>query len=165
MHVRPFESRDAACLADIFFSAVHDIAAGHYSDEQIRAWAPMIPDPSVFVARNTDGRTLLVAVDENDIPLAYGDLERDGHIDHLYCRPDVAGTGVAVQLYRALEGVAREQQNPLVYVEASEPARRFFGRQGFQVIARREIELGGVRIYNFRMEKQLRPETEEWLPG
>jgi putative acetyltransferase len=30
-------------------------------------------------------------VDEDDEPLAFADLEMDGHIDHLFCRPDAAG--------------------------------------------------------------------------
>lgn len=157
MHIRPFRLGDEARLAVIFHSAIHGIAARHYSPDQVQAWAPQVPDPSRFLARATDGRILLVAVDEHDEPLAYGDVEADGHIDHLFCRPDVAGTGVTARLYAALEAAARARGTALLFTEASEPAKRFFLKQGFEVIERRDFEISGVRIHNFRMEKRLAP--------
>ena len=144
-------------LAALFHAAIHQIAAHHYSAEQVRAWAPQVPDPSRFLARGTDGRTLLVAVDDHDEPLAYGDIEADGHIDHLFCRPDLAGTGVTAKLYEALEEAALTSGISTLFTEASEPARRFFTRRGFQVIERNDFELTGVPIHNFRMKKRLAP--------
>jgi len=157
MHVRPFKEGDETRLAVLFHAAIHQIAACHYSAEQVRAWAPQVPDPGRFHARGADGRTLLVAVDEHDEPLAYGDVEADGHIDHLFCRPDVAGTGVTARLYEELERAARARGIELLFTEASEPARRFFSKQGFGVIERRDFEIAGVPIHNFRMEKRLAP--------
>lgn len=105
--------------------------------------------------RAADGRLLLVAVDEDDAPLAYGDLEADGHIDHLYCLPDAAGTGVAAALYGEIEAAARARGIARLYTEASEPARRFFLKRGFAVVERNDFEIAGVAIHNFRMEKRL----------
>jgi putative acetyltransferase len=155
MRVRPFRVRDAEALANIFYAAIHEIARKHYSAEQVRAWAPAVPAVERFVARGTDGRTLLVAVDEADRPIAYGDLEPDGHIDHLFCRPDAAGTGVAAAVYAALEQAARDRRLTRLYVEASEPAQRFFLKHGFRTTERNDFELSGVAIHNFRMEKSL----------
>ena len=155
MHIRPFQTGDEAKLAALFHAAIHHIAAQHYSPEQVNAWAPQVPDPARFLARGTDGRTLLVAVDVDDDPLAYGDVESDGHIDHLFCRPDAAGTGITNELYEALEQEARTRGISTLFTEASEPARRFFERRGFQVIERNDFEIGGVPIHNFRMKKRL----------
>jgi putative acetyltransferase len=156
LRVRRFRAGDEADLAEIFFSAIHEIASRHYSAEQVGAWAPQLPAAERFTARAADGRTILVAVDESDRPLAYGDLEADGHIDHLFCRPEVAGSGVAAAVYRALEAEAVGKGIERIYVEASEPARRFFAKQGFEMIERQEFELAGVPIHNFRMEKRLK---------
>lgn len=98
---------------------------------------------------------MFVATDECDEPLAYGDLEADGHIDHLFCRPDVAGTGVTSALYDRLENIGRDLGLQLLYVEASEPARRFFERKGFTALMRREFPIRGVLIHNYYMEKRL----------
>jgi putative acetyltransferase len=155
MIVRPFRPDDAPFLSRIFHSAVHEIGRLHYSAEQVVAWAPAPPGPEDFVRRAGDGRLILVAVDDLDRPLAYGDLESDGHIDHLYCRPDVAGTGVASFLYDRIEEAAVGLGIGRLFVEASEPARRFFLRKGFVVLRRRDFELGNVPIHNFEMEKRL----------
>jgi putative acetyltransferase len=155
MHTRPFRSGDAPALARIFHDAVHRVGGLHYSIEQLKAWAPVVPSPERFVEQAADGRILLVAADDSDRPLAYGDVEKDGHIDHLYCRPDAAGTGVTSALYDRLEAAAKDRGIGRLYVEASEPARRFFLRKSFIVLQRREFTVGGVAIHNFAMEKLL----------
>lgn len=155
MKVRPFQESDAAALAEIFFTAVHEIAGAHYGEEQIQAWAPAIPSADRFLARARDGRTLLVAVDDDDLPIAYGDCEADGHVDHLFCRPGYSRKGVAAALYEELERTVRTAGISRLYVEASEPARRFFEKHGFAVESRNDFEIGGVPIHNWRMAKEL----------
>jgi putative acetyltransferase len=153
--VRPALEQDAAELAALFHASVREIGARHYSREQVRAWSPAPPEPSRFIARMRDGRLFLVAVGAEGSILAYGDVEANGHIDHLYARPDAAGSGVAAQLYERLEQAAREAGIERLFVEASEPAWRFFQRRGFRLIERNEFEIAGVAIHNFRMEKRL----------
>ncbi|PSJ40934.1 GNAT family N-acetyltransferase [Allosphingosinicella deserti] len=155
MPVRAFRPDDAAAIAALFYAAVHEIAGRDYSERQVRAWAPDVPSVDRILRWAGDGRLFLVATDREDAPLAFCDLEADGHIDHLFCRPDVAGIGVASGLYDTLEAAARTQGLALLYVEASEPARRFFLRKDFAVTERRDFEIGGVPIHNYRMEKRL----------
>ena len=159
MRVRPFRSSDAASLAAIFFDAIHEIARSHYSEEQVRAWATAPPPPARYIDRAQDGRVLLVAVNDADEPVAYGDVEADGHIDHLFCRPDAAGTGVTSVLYGHMEAAAVRRGLKRLYVEASEPARRFFLKNGFRVLGRRDFELSGVPLHNFAMEKVITAEV------
>ena len=159
VRIRPFQPEDAPALARLFHDAVHGIAAQHYSPAQVAAWAPAVPDPARFLARGADGRTLLVAEGLDGAPLAYGDVEADGHIDHLFCRPEAAGAGIAARLYAALEAAARERGIARLYTEASEPARRFFERRGFTLLHRRDFELAGVPIHNYAMAKRLAATT------
>lgn len=156
IRIRPFRPDDAPALAVLFFHSVREAALRDYSQTQVEAWAPEIADPSRYTDRAKDGRVFLVAVDAKDEPIAYGDLENDGHIDHLYCRPDYVGRGVASALYNRLEAAARARGMPRLYVEASELARRLFERKGFAVENRREFELRGVAIHNYAMFKNLR---------
>ena len=158
MRVRPFRPSDASTLAAIFFDAIHKIARIHYSEEQVRAWAAAPPPPERYIDRSRDGRILLIAVDDADKPVAYGDVEADGHIDHLFCSPDAAGTGATSFLYDHIEAAARRRGLKRLYVEASEPARRFFLKHRFIVLARRDFEVSGVPIHNFAMEKVISPD-------
>ena len=159
--VRPFRLEDATALASLFHDAIQRIASLHYSPAQIAAWSSEPPDPARFVARGTDGRILLVAEDEAGAPLAYGDVEADGHIDHLFCRPDAAGTGVTAFLYAELERTAASRGIERLYTEASEPARRFFERRGFTLLHRRDFRLADEPMYNYAMEKHIGPRAEE----
>ena len=51
-----------------------------YAEDQVEAWAALAPSAAQIETRAADGRTTLVAVDDEDRPLAFGDLEHDGHI-------------------------------------------------------------------------------------
>jgi putative acetyltransferase len=153
--IRNGREADAKELAALFHASVRQIAAHYYSDDQVRAWSPAQPDGARFVARMADGRTFLVAVAADETIVAYGDLETNGHIDHLYARPDAAGTGVARLVYDRLEQAAHDSGIERLFVEASEPASRFFAKRGFRIIERNDFELDGVPIHNFRMEKLL----------
>lgn len=154
MRIRTYEATDATLLADLSRRSVIELGPRHYTREQVRAWASVLPRPErVHVI--AESRTTLVAVDDEDKPLAFGDLEADGHLDFLYCAPKAAGTGVAGCLYEQLEERARAAGIARLFTEASEGARGLFLRHGFVVIRRRELVVSGVPIHNFAMEKLL----------
>lgn len=153
--IRPFRRDDAPALAEIFFAAIHQVASAYYAPEQIGAWAPRVPEACGFIRRAEDGRALLVAVDGDGRPIAYADVESDGHIDHFYCRPEFTRSGVAATLYQAVEQAARARGITRLHVEASEPALRFFAKRGFETVARNDFDMNGVAIHNYRMAKQL----------
>ncbi len=155
MRIRPFREEDAAALAAIFHASVREAGIRDYTLEQVQAWSPAPPDPARYIQRSLEDRTFLVAVDGDDEPMAYGDLKSDGHIDHLYCRPDVVGTGVASALYDELEAAARARGFSSISVNASEAARRLFLKKGFSVVRRNELIRRGVSIHNYSMEKVL----------
>ena len=155
MRIRPFRRDDAAAVADLFHASVRQGGLRHYTPEQVAAWSPARPDPARFAAREGQ-RVFLVAEDRDGSLLGYGDLEADGHIDHLFCRPDRIGTGIGHALYLAIEAAARAAYLSRLYVEASEAARTLFARHGFSIDARNDIVLNGVAIHNFRMSRTLR---------
>ncbi len=155
MRIRPYEAKDASAIAAIFFDSVRQGALRDYSPAQVAAWAPTMPDMSQVQARAGDGRLVLVAVHSADEPAAYIELEANGHIDHLYCRPDLIGEGLASALYDRVEQEARRRGLTRLYVEASEAARRLFLKKGFVELERRGFQLKGVRLHNYRMEKGL----------
>lgn len=154
MFIRPFEPSDADALAALFHASVRNAGIRDYSAEQVAAWSPSKPDPGRYL-RQAEGRTFLVAVDYDNRPIGYGDLEPDGHIDHLYCRPDLVGTGVGSAIYAAIEATARRGGLALLFVDASEGARRLFERRGFGVDARHDFTIDGVAIHNYRMSKPI----------
>lgn len=153
--IREYQEGDAPMLAQVYYSSVRILGLRRYTPKQVAAWAPELPDPTAWQVRAADGRTTLVALDPAGEVIGYGDLERNGHIDHLYCRPNAAGTGAAQMLLDELVARATTAGIPKLYVEASELARGLFERKGFALVRRRDFELRGVRIHNYAMERRL----------
>jgi putative acetyltransferase len=92
--IRAYQDGDGPIVAQLFYDSVRELGPRRYRSDQVGAWAPASPDPAALHARATDGRITLVAIDAAGEIIAWGDLEHDGHIDNLYCRPHAAGTGV-----------------------------------------------------------------------
>lgn len=155
MFIRLYETKDAASLGGLYVRSVRGIGCRDYSPRQVEAWATLAPAPERLDELSRDGRIRLVAVDDADQPIAFADLELDGHIHFLYCAPEVAGTGVTSALYDHLENAARQRRIIRLYSEASETARGLFLHKGFTVTARRELEINGVQIHNYAVEKLL----------
>lgn len=153
--VRAFQPEDGDVLSELMFRSVRVGARRDYSEEQVQAWLPVPPGRDFMTRRAGDGRTVLVAVDAAGVVAGYGDLEADGHIDHLFVDPAHIGSGVGSRLYDAIEAEARNLGITRLYVEASEPARRLFAVKGFSLDRRNDKELRGVPIHNFSMSKTL----------
>jgi len=153
--IRPYERRDAGGIADVFYRSVREVALSDYTVAQVNAWAPAVPDEEQVHLRCSDGRLVLVAVDEQDRVVAFVDLEPNGHIDRLFCAPEAVGRGIASRLYDGIEAAARDQGIGRLFTEASEVARHFFERKGFTVLERQDRVLRGVPLHNYRMAKSL----------
>jgi putative acetyltransferase len=153
--IREYQDGDGPIMAALFYDAVRELGARRYRSDQVGAWAPGSPDSAALHARATDGRVTLVAIDTAGEIIAWGDLEHNGHIDNLYCRPDAAGTGVAADLLGELLRRASAWGITRVHTAASELARGLFERAGFVLLERRDFELRGVPIHHYAMERSL----------
>ena len=153
--IRAYDPRDAADLADVFFRSVRQVALSDYTAVQVERVGPEPRTAEWAHGEASDGRLVLVAANADDRPVAYIDLEPDGHIDRLFCAPEAAGQGIASRLYDAVEAAAREQGITSLFTEASELARRLFARKGFVIVERQDLVIRGVLIHNYRMAKVL----------
>ena len=152
--VRDYGSEDAASLCRLFFETVRSVNRADYSEEQVRAWAPEVPDAETWHERMS-GRHTLVAEKEGRT-VGFAELEEDGHLDMLYVHKDAVGRGVGSRLYAAVEERARGLGSGRLFTEASITARPFFERRGFAVLGRNVVTQHGVELVNFSMEKDLR---------
>lgn len=156
--IRRYQAGDERQIGDVFERSIKAIGGAHYSKRQVDAWIANAPSIEAIRNRCTDGRTTLVALsDQETTPriLAYIDLEPDGHLDHFYCLAEASQTGIAQALYQHIEELAKAQGIVRLYTEASEAARRFFERHGFTELHRRDLNVQGVAIHNFAMQKNI----------
>jgi GNAT superfamily N-acetyltransferase len=153
--VRDYERGDAEGICRLFYETVHAANLGDYSPEQVRAWAPVLPDPAAWHERMSVRHTLVA--EEGGEVVGFAELEDDGHLDMLYCHKDAVGRGIGSLLYAAVEERARGLGVGRISAEASITARPFFVRHGFAVLRRNTVLRGGIELTNFSMEKALKP--------
>ena len=152
--VRAYQAEDADQLGEVFYASVHGGAARAYDVEQRSAWCPEPPSGSVWRDRLAP-LECVVAENESGI-IGFMCFEPEtGYIDFSYVVPAAMGKGVADALYAVCEGRLRARGIRTLTVQASELARSFFLRHGWQVQSRQEIERRGVMLHNYRMEKHL----------
>jgi putative acetyltransferase len=96
--IRAYEADDACAIARLFYETVRSVNQADYSEEQVEAWAPAVPNKQAWHARMSqpDRRTLVA--EEDDEVVGFAELEDDGHLDMLYLRGDAVGRGVGRRL-------------------------------------------------------------------
>ncbi|MHA3770666.1 GNAT family N-acetyltransferase [Verrucomicrobiota bacterium sgz303538] len=153
MIVRGYVPDDADALADLFTESVHRVACADYSAEQCAAWAPVPPDYERWRSRLSGGRTLVAEMD--GAPAGFATFVEPDCLDLLYVHPDRQRQGVAAELLRKIEGIAREANAPQLTTYGSLTARSFFERSGFSIVRANIVYRRGVEIQNFLMSKPL----------
>jgi N-acetylglutamate synthase-like GNAT family acetyltransferase len=157
--IRDYNANDAPEVTRLFYETVRTVNWADYSDEQVEAWVPSVPDPEEWHARMSARRTLVA--EEGDEVVGFAELEGDGHLDMLYVRKDTVGRGIGRELYQAIEREARSQSLERIFTEASITARPFFERHGFRVVREQTVSRRDVTMTNFAMEKPLSPSNRE----
>jgi putative acetyltransferase len=158
--IRGYEAGDACAIARLFYETVRSVNRADYSEEQVEAWAPVVPDKQAWHARmSKPDRRTLVAEEDGEV-VGFAELEDDGHLDMLYVRRDAVGRGLGRRLYEAIEGEARGSGVGRIFTEASITARPFFEQHGFRVVREQRVTRREVEMINFAMEKPLAPSEE-----
>ena len=153
MRLRDYRSEDTDRLIDLFRDTVRSVTLGDYTVEQVRAWAPDAIDREAWAGRLAANQTVVAEVSGRIV--GFAELTGEGQVHTLYCHKDHQGGGIGSALRDRLEWVARSLGLAQIGTEASLTARPFFEVRRFQVVARQEVELRGLRLVNFAMTKLL----------
>ena len=151
--LRPYLPQDAAVLADIFRASIEELTEDDYTPPQQEAWAAVADNEQAFTARLGKQLTLIGTLEGS--PVGFASLQDNKIIDMLYVHPAVAGQGIGTMLYDALEKLASARGASELTVDASDSAREFFLRRGFEPYRRNTISVGNEWIANTTMKKTL----------
>lgn len=152
--IRSYHETDAPFLASIYFHTIHKINAKDYSAEQLDAWAPRSSLETENWMRKWEKLPPIVAVIINKI-VGFAELEDNGHIDCFYCHHEYQGCGVGSALMREVEDRARKNNINKIFAEVSITAKPFFEIKGFVVKKEQIVNIRGMSLTNFVMEKIL----------
>lgn len=151
VRIRNYQPNDNKALWEIYFHTVRKINVRDYSQEQVEAWAPSDFDSELwqkclhriqpFVAE-LDGRVV-----------GYTDLQPNGLIDHFFCHHEYQGKGVGRALMEHVFQIGSVRGVSRYFSEVSITARPFYEHLGFTVVNEQEVEMRGVKLTNYVMEK------------
>ncbi len=150
--VRPALPADAPLLAEIFRESIAELTGDDYDAAQQEAWASAADDEQAFAARIAGHLAIVATLDGS--PVGFITLRSPTEIDMLYVHPAVARQGVGAMLYNAIEKLAVSRGAKSLTVEASDTAREFFRRRGFEAQQRNTVSAGDEWLANTTMRKQ-----------
>ncbi|WP_284164422.1 GNAT family N-acetyltransferase [Frigidibacter sp. SD6-1] len=156
IEVRHYRPEDRPACWHVFYRAVREGAAGHYSEGQRAAWAPT-PLPALDGYDKLGDQICFVAV-RDGTAVGFMSLERTGYLDMAFVLPGEMGKGTATALYRALVAEARQLGLTRLTVHASHLARRFFLKQGWRVVWMENHAADGEVFERFLMALDLEPQ-------
>ena len=151
--IRQYQPEDAKALWEVFFYTVRNINHQHYSQEQVKAWAPEEWDIERW--KNKMSQINPYIAEMNGQIAGYTDLQDSGLVDHFFCQHALQGTGVGRVLKELVLKVANDKGISRLYSEVSITARPFYERMGFKVVKEQQVEMRGQVLTNFVMEKHL----------
>ncbi|MFV8669903.1 GNAT family N-acetyltransferase [Ralstonia pseudosolanacearum] len=153
VQIRPFRSGDELALHAVFYSAVHQLAAAHYTAAQLAAWAPADHDTAQWAERMRRIQPFVAEIGGS--PVGYADLQPSGYIDHFFVCGAHARQGGGQTLMNHLLGQAEVRDIRALSVLVSRNAEPFFVRNGFTVAARQQVAVRGVVMPNALMTRML----------
>lgn len=152
--IRVFQHGDHGAIAEIFTRAIHEIACDAYTPEQCLAWSDRRPDPEHWKKRCELKRPFVAVVGSRIA--GFLELDPDGHIDCAYIHPDYQRRGIMTRLVEHAVRTCLDFSLERVHVEASIVAKPLFEKCGFHVIRENSVDIGGVKLPNFLMERLLK---------
>lgn len=148
MEIRKYENIDFAEVAELFYSTVHSVNLKDYSQKQVDALATGKLDSDRWNKSLLENYSI-VAIEGKKI-VGFGDINKINYLDRLYVHKDFQGRGVATAICDELE---KQANGDTIVVHASITAKPFFEKRGYKVLKEQKVELAGVFLINYVMEK------------
>lgn len=160
---RPYLPKDAEATAELFVASIMELGPEEYSADQCAAWASAAEDVAAFGNRLA-GMLTILAEAKGEL-VGFASLRDDPktkdnkQLDMLYVAPEHAGHGIGKALLDVMELLARQRGAEALTADASEVARAFFVRFGYEMQARNTVMRADEWLVNTTMKKSLKAES------
>lgn len=148
-------ARDAADQAEVFYHAVMQGAAMHYTLDERRAWANALPrEGSAWGVRQALYTTLVATCDSRCVGFLELDLAAE-RVVTLYVWPSLTGRGIGTTLLVHAERLLLEQGRGRIEIEASLVLYERLMRRGWENYGEEWVERSGERLLRYKLSKPL----------
>ena len=140
-------------LQEIYFEATRRSNSRDYTSEQVERWIAKHDDLAEWTSRLAGTKPFVAVIDGR--PIAFGELEPNGHIGFFYCHPDWEGRGAGSELMLAITAEALKLGLKTLHTEVSVTAEPFFTKKGFQTVEVNSPIICGAPAKQFIMRKDI----------
>lgn len=148
MTIRAYTFKDAQATLSLFLDTVKSINARDYSDCQIKVWVNPNKDLNQWNLSLLQNHSFVAQI-KGEI-VGFIDISPSGYLDRLFVHKDHQGQGIASTLFQKVIDLFDFKK---ITTHSSISAKPFFLSKGFTVIKEQQVELQGVYLTNFVMEK------------
>jgi GNAT superfamily N-acetyltransferase len=153
MHLRAFTPMDLPAVVGLFHDTIHQVNRADYSDAQVEAWAPAVPNLDRWQEKLASEHVVVAEIDGEIV--GFSSWTEDGYLDFLYVHHAHQRKGIATALYGAAEKLLKAKGLARIHTQSSTTAQPFFLQQGFKVAKSQSVVIRGVPLPNAVMEKSL----------
>ena len=151
--IRQLVENDYPLVRDVYEDAIQSQGTNVYTKDQINAWSSLARLPGILDKPLEIGKGW-VSCHRGQIE-AFAVRHPLNRLALLYCRGRSARKGHATQLLRKIERDAKEENQTILFTEASFFSYPLLIRCGWKENALEQITLAGVLFERYLMEKRL----------
>ncbi|WP_223606233.1 GNAT family N-acetyltransferase [Chryseobacterium sp. OSA05B] len=153
MIIRKATPGDLAEMRTLFSDTVTSVCKNDYDSDQINAWKSGAENEERWL-RVIDHQFVIVAK-VNGQMAGFCTLDQGNYIDLLFVHKDFQQQGIARKMYTFIEQEATVRKEKILAADVSKTARPFFEKMGFKMIREQTVEVKGIGLTNYKMEKEL----------
>lgn len=151
--IRKGNLQDLPEMLILFQDTITSVCQQDYNPNQLEAWKSGSQNHERW-QNVMNEQYILIAESENNM-VGFSTLDQGNYIDLLFVHKDYQHLGIASQLYKLLEKEALFHNQKVLTADVSKTAKPFFERMGFTVIQEQTVNVKGVDLINYKMEKEL----------
>ncbi len=151
--IRQGKVGDMLEMQQLFVETILEVCKKDYSDKQLKAWVKGVENRERWI-KIFQHQQVLVAVTQSKI-IGFCTLANGNYLDFLFVHKEFQGKGIANLFFAEIEKEALKRNGHLLTSSVSFTAKPFFEAKGFRIICLQSLEINGISIKNYKMEKLL----------
>ncbi|NML70379.1 GNAT family N-acetyltransferase [Chryseobacterium sp. RP-3-3] len=153
MIIRKGNISDLSEMRRLFTDTITSVCKNDYNSEQIEAWRSGTENEERWMQVMNSQFVIVAKI--NGQMAGFCTLERGNYIDLLFVHKDFQHQGIARKMYTFIEQEVTIRKEKTLAAAVSKTARPFFEKMGFRMITEQTVNVKGIDLTNYKMEKDL----------
>lgn len=153
MIIRKGNTGDLPEMRSLFTETITSVCKKDYDRNQIDAWKSESENNERWL--EVIENQMVIISKFNGEMTGFCTLDKGSYIDLLFVHKDFQQQGIARRLYMFIEQEARVRNEKKLTADVSKTARPFFEKMGFRIITEQKVNVKGIDLANYKMEKEL----------